>query len=233
MKVSNYNMENKKLLIAIDGPAGVGKTSVGKVLAKHYGLGFLSTGIMYRCLGWKALNNNVNLQDEEAVFQTAKNIVWGFEREEDSNLKVLVDGQFLGDALLSEQVARAASITSALPKARAVITNKQKAMAQEGGLVMEGRDIGTVIAPNAALKFYLVASAEARANRRVLQLKEKGQEANYDEILKSIISRDERDSSRKTAPLKPAEDAIIIDTSTITLEEVINKVLELSHKNAS
>ena len=226
-------MTDKKLLIAIDGPAGVGKTSVGKALASHYGLGFLSTGIMYRCLGWKVLNGKVNLQDEEAVYNAAKSIIWGFEKESDSNLKVLVDGQFLGDTLLSEEVARAASITSALPKARAVITEKQKEMAAEGGLVMEGRDIGTVIAPNAKLKFYLIASAEARANRRVLQLKEKGQEANYDDILKSIISRDERDSSRKTAPLKPAEDAVIIDTSNLSLEEVINKVLEISHKNAS
>ena len=226
-------MANKKLLIAIDGPAGVGKTSVGKALASKYNLGFLSTGIMYRCLGWKALKSGVNLQDEEAVFQIAKNIVWGFEREADSNLKVLVDGQFLGDALLNEEVARAASITSALPKARAVITDKQKSMAAEGGLVMEGRDIGTVIAPNANLKFYMIASAEARAERRVLQLKEKGQKADYAEILKSIISRDERDSSRKTAPLKPAKDAILIDTSALTLEEVINKVLELSRKNAS
>lgn len=229
----NYNMADKKLLIAIDGPAGVGKTSVGKALAYKYGLGFLSTGIMYRCLGWKALKSGVNLQDEETVFKIAQSIVWGFEREVDSNLKVLVDGQFLGDALLSEEVARAASITSALPKARAVITNKQKALAAEGGLVMEGRDIGTVIAPKADLKFYMIASAQARAERRVLQLKEKGQEANYNEILKSIISRDERDSSRKTAPLKPAEDAIIIDTSSLTLEEVINKVLELSRTNAS
>ena len=226
-------MNNKKLLIAIDGPAGVGKTSVGKALALRYGLGFLSTGIMYRCLGWKALNSKVNLQDEELIFQTAKSIVWGFEKEADSNLKVLVDGQFLGDALLSEEVARAASITSALPKARAVITEKQKALAREGGLVMGGRDIGTVIAPQAPIKFYLIASAEARANRRVLQLKEKGQKGNYDDILKSIISRDERDSSRKTAPLKPAADAVIIDTSTLTLEEVITKVLEISNKNVS
>lgn len=226
-------MANKKLLIAIDGPAGVGKTSVGKALASKYGLGFLSTGIMYRCLGWKALKSGVNLQDEEAVFQVAKNIVWGFEKEADSNLKVLIDGQYVGDALISEEVARAASITSALPKARAVITEKQKAMALEGGLVMEGRDIGTVIAPKAPLKFYLIASAEARAQRRVLQLKEKGQEADYKEILESIISRDKRDSSRKTAPLKPAEDAVIIDTSSLTLEEVIRKVLEISHTNAS
>ena len=98
---------------------------------------------------------------------------------------------------------------------------------------MEGRDIGTVIAPQAPIKFYLIASAEARANRRVLQLKEKGQKGNYDDILKSIISRDERDSSRKTAPLKPAADAVIIDTSTLTLEEVITKVLEISNKNVS
>lgn len=227
------NCNTKKLLIAIDGPAGVGKTSVGKALALKYGLGFLSTGIMYRCLGWKAIKSGVNLQDEEKVFQVAKNIVWSFEREEDSNLKVLIDGQYVGDALLSEEVARAASITSALPKARAVITEKQKAMAAEGGLVMEGRDIGTVIAPKAPLKFYLLASASARAQRRVLQLKEKGQTANYEEILKSIISRDERDSSRKTAPLKPADDAVIIDTSSLTLEQVINKVLEISNKNAS
>ena len=109
----NYSMTDKKLLIAIDGPAGVGKTSVGKALALKHGLGFLSTGIMYRCLGWKALKNGVDLQDEEAVFKIAKDIIWGFEKEEDSNLKVLVDGQFLGDALLSEEVARAASITSA------------------------------------------------------------------------------------------------------------------------
>lgn len=226
-------MKTNKLLIAIDGPAGVGKTSVGKALALNYGLGFLSTGIMYRCLGWKALNSGVNLQDEEQVYLIAKNIVWNFEREEDSNLKVIIDGQYLGDNLLSEEVARAASITSALPKARAVITEKQKALALEGGIVMEGRDIGTVIAPKAPLKFYLTASAEARAKRRVLQLKEKGQEANYDEIIKSIISRDERDSSRKTAPLKAAEDAILIDTSSLSLEEVINKVLELSRTNAS
>ena len=226
-------MNNKKLLIAIDGPAGVGKTSVGKVLASKYNLGFLSTGIMYRCLGWKVLKSGVNLQDEEAVFQVAKNIVWGFEKEADSNLRVLIDGQYVGDALITEEVARAASITSALPKARAVITEKQKAMALEGGLVMEGRDIGTVIAPKAPLKFYLIASAQARAQRRVLQLKEKGQEANFEEILKSIISRDERDSSRKTAPLKPAQDAVIIDTSSLTLEEVIHKVLEISNKNVS
>lgn len=226
-------MNNKKLLIAIDGPAGVGKTSVGKALASQYNLGFLSTGIMYRCLGWKALKSGVNLQDEEAVFQVAKNIIWSFEKEADSNLRVLIDGQYVGDALITEEVARAASITSALPKARAVITEKQKEMALEGGLVMEGRDIGTVIAPKAPLKFYLIASAEARAQRRVLQLKEKGQEANFEEILKSIISRDERDSSRKTAPLKPAQDAVIIDTSSLTLEEVIYKVLEISNKNAS
>ena len=116
-------MKTNKLLIAIDGPAGVGKTSVGKALALNYGLGFLSTGIMYRCLGWKALNSGVNLQDEEQVYLIAKNIVWNFEREEDSNLKVIIDGQYLGDNLLSEEVARAASITSALPKARAVITS--------------------------------------------------------------------------------------------------------------
>lgn len=217
-----------KIVIAIDGPAGVGKSSVGKAIALKYGLSFLSTGEMYRCLGWKALAAGVDLGDEEKVYQIAKNINWSFERQPDSSLKILIDGVYLGDKLLQDEVGQAASKTSALPKARAVITQKQIEMGKQGGLVMEGRDIGTVICPQAPVKIFLTASAQERAKRRVLQLKEAGAAADYDEILASIKARDERDMNRAIAPLKPAPDAICIDTSALSLQEAIDKVLRIT-----
>ncbi|MDR1123853.1 MAG: (d)CMP kinase [Elusimicrobiota bacterium] len=214
-------MAARKITIAIDGPAGVGKSSVGRALAVKYGLGFLSTGEMYRCLGWKALNRGLDLNDEESVYRAAKDIKWDFERAPDGSLKVLVDGIYLGDKLLADEVGQAASQTSALPKARAVVMEKQIEMGRAGGLVMEGRDIGTVICPQAPIKIFLTASAEQRARRRVLQLRGKGREADYEELLASIKARDRRDSSRAISPLKPAQDAVIIDTSDLNLEQVI------------
>ncbi|MDR0953570.1 MAG: (d)CMP kinase, partial [Elusimicrobiota bacterium] len=145
----------------------------------------------------------------------------------------LVDGIYLGDKLLSDEVGQAASKVSAVPTARAVITEKQKELGRQGGLVMEGRDIGTVICPEAPVKIYLIATAETRALRRKKQLEEKGQQADYEALLSSIKARDERDSSRAVAPLKPAKDAVIIDTSSLNLEEVINQVLEIVAKYVS
>lgn len=222
--------DKSKITIAIDGTAGVGKSSVGKAVALKYGISFLSTGQMYRCLGWKVLENGIDLNDEAAIIKTAKDIVWNFERQSDSSLKVLIDGQYLGNKLLLEETGRAASKVSAVPQARSIITQKQKDLGLAGGIVMEGRDIGTVICPQAPLKIYLIASAEVRAQRRVKQLEQEGQKADYEEILASIKSRDERDSTRAVAPLKPADDALIIDTSNMSLEQVIAKVLEAAAK---
>ena len=215
-----------KITIAIDGTAGVGKSSVGKAVALKYGISFLSTGQMYRCLGWKVLKSGINMDDESAVIKAAKDIVWGFERQSDSSLKVLVDGQYLGDKLQLEEVGRAASKVSAIGPARAIIMQKQIDLGREGNIVMEGRDIGTAICPDAPVKIYLIANAEARAQRRVKQLQEQGEKADYDEILASIISRDARDSNRSCSPLKPAPDAVILDTSAFSLDEVIEKVME-------
>ena len=222
--------DKSKITIAIDGTAGVGKSSVGKAVALKYGISFLSTGQMYRCLGWKVLDGGIDLNDEASVIKAAKDIVWGFERQADSSLKVLIDGNYLGNKLLSEETGRAASKVSAIPQARSIITQKQKDLGATGGIVMEGRDIGTVICPQAPLKIYLMAAPEARAQRRVKQLEQEGQKADYAEILASIKSRDERDSTRSVAPLKPAKDALIIDTSNMSLEEVISKVLEAASK---
>jgi cytidylate kinase len=187
---------------------------------------------MYRCLGWKALSLGISADDEEKVFETARNIKWDFERQPDGSLHVLVDGVYLGGRLLSDEVGQAASKTSAIPEARAVIMQKQIDMGREGGIVMEGRDIGTVICPDAPVKIYLTASAEERAKRRAAQLKEKGEGANYGELLASIKARDERDSNRPVSPLKPAGDAVVIDTSAMDLRQVINKVLEICDKYA-
>ncbi|MDR0735028.1 MAG: (d)CMP kinase, partial [Elusimicrobiota bacterium] len=214
-------MAARKITIAIDGPAGVGKSSVGRALAVKYGLSFLSTGEMYRCLGWKALNLGIDLCDEERVYEAAQNIKWDFERTQGGSLKVFIDGVYPGDKLLADDVGQAASKVSALPKARAVIMRKQIEMGRAGGLVMEGRDIGTAVCPQAPVKIFLTASAEQRARRRVLQLRENGRKADYEELLASIKARDERDTSRAVSPLKPAEDAVVINTSDLTLEQVI------------
>jgi len=218
-------------LIAIDGPAGVGKSSVGKVLAQKFDINFFSTGEMYRCLAWKVLEQNISPEEEAEVIKIARQVKWEYKAQ-DKVLRVYIDGVCPLDKIHNEEVGRAASKVSAIPEARIIIMDEQKKLAAAGNIVLEGRDIGTQIAPFAKVKIYLTASAKARADRRVKQLKEAGQNPNYEEILASIISRDERDSSRKIAPLKPAEDAHIIDTSDLTLEQVINKVLEVATKNA-
>lgn len=217
-------------LIAIDGPAGVGKSSVGKALAKKFNINFFSTGEMYRLLAWKILEDNIDPQDTKAVLEAAQKAKWEYKAK-DNILRAYIDGFCPLDKIHNEDVGRAASKVSAIPSARVLIMDEQKKLARQGDIVLEGRDIGTQIAPFAKVKIYLTASAQARADRRVKQLKEAGHEPSYEEILASIISRDERDSSRTIAPLKPAEDAHIIDTSELNLQEVIDKVLEIATKN--
>lgn len=217
-------------LIAIDGPAGVGKSSVGKALAKKFNINFFSTGEMYRMLAWKVLAEKIDPSNEQAVLEVAKKVCWEYKAE-DNVLKAYIDGVCPLEKIHNEEVGRAASKVSAIPSARVLIMEEQKKLAASGNIVLEGRDIGTQIAPYAKVKIYLTASAKARADRRVKQLKEAGQNPSYEDILASIISRDERDSSRKIAPLKPAEDAYILDTSALTLQEVINKVLEVATRN--
>jgi cytidylate kinase len=213
-------------VITIDGPAGAGKSSVGKAVALKYGYGFFSTGEMYRCLGYKVLSLGIDPCDTGKVLETARNTVWSFRRGQNNVLDVLIDGRYCGDKLLGDEVGQAASKVSAHAAARAVLTLKQKELAARGGVVMEGRDAGTVICPDAAVKIYLDASAQERAKRRLKQLEAAGKKADYDELLASIKSRDERDKNRAVAPLKPAPDALVIDASDLTIERVIDKVLK-------
>ena len=219
-------MRTNGYLIAIDGTAGTGKSSVGCAVAAHLGYGFLSTGEMYRALAYKVFAKKINPEDHDAVLEAARQLRFTFMRQPDAKLKMFVDGEYLGDKLHLEEVGAVASRVSTNGEARCVLTDKMRDVGEDGGIVMEGRDVGTVVFPDAEIKFYLDASAEERAKRRVNQLKEAGQKADYNQILKMIQERDYRDSHRAVSPLKPAEDAVVIDTSSLTMQQVIDAVLE-------
>ena len=214
------------MLIAIDGTAGTGKSTVGKAIAAKLGYGFLSTGEMYRALAYKVFEKHIVPEDHDAVLEAARQLHFTFARQPDASLKMYVDGEYLGDKLHLEEVGNVASRVSTNGEARRVLTEKMRDVGDDGGIVMEGRDVGTVVFPDADMKFYLDASAEERAKRRVKQLKEAGEHANYDQILKMIQERDYRDSHRAVSPLKPAEDAVIIDTSSLNLQQVVDAVWE-------
>ncbi|MBP5404318.1 MAG: (d)CMP kinase [Elusimicrobiaceae bacterium] len=223
-------MRKNGLVISIDGTAGTGKSTVGKAVALKLGYGFLSTGELYRALAYKVYEKQVPADDGAAVLALAKQLKFSFVRQPDAVLKMHVDGEYLGAKLHLEEVGNVASQVSTHKEARAILTEQMRLAGKDGGIIMEGRDIGTVVLPDADVKFYMTASAQERAKRRVKQLKEAGENPNYDKILALIEERDYRDSHRAASPLKPAEGAIIIDTSSLTQDEVIATVLEkISH----
>ena len=226
-------MRAQGLVIAMDGPAGTGKTSVGKAVASALGYGFLSTGEMYRALAYKVFEKKIEPEDHDAVLAAAHALRFTFVRQPDAGLKMFVDGEFLGAKLRLEEVGNVASRVSTNGEARRVLTQKMREVGENGGIVMEGRDIGTVVFPDADVKFYLDASAAERAKRRVKQLEELGQTADYNAVLQKIEERDYRDSHRAASPLKPAQDAICLDTSSLNLPQVIETVLEKIKRHGS
>ena len=221
------------MLIAIDGTAGTGKSTVGKAVAARLGYGFLSTGEMYRALAYSVFAKKIDPTDHDGVLAAARALRFTFARQSDATLKMFVNGEFLGPKLHLEEVGNVASQVSTNREARLVLTEKMREVGQDGGIVMEGRDVGTVVFPDAEVKFYLDASAQERAKRRFKQLQEAGEKADYNEILRLIEERDFRDKNRATAPLKAAEDAVIIDTSDLNLQQVIDAVLEKLPHHAS
>ena len=226
-------MRKNGLVIAIDGTAGTGKSSVGKAVARKLGYGFLSTGELYRALAYKVFEKQIVPEDGAAVLALAKQLVFTFVRQPDAVLKMYVDGEYLGAKLHLEETGNVASKVSTHKEARAVLTEKMREAGKDGGIIMEGRDIGTVVFPDADVKIYMSASAEERAKRRVKQLQEAGETPDYDKILSLIQERDYRDSHRAASPLRPAEGAIVVDTSLLNLEQVISLVLEkISHYGA-
>jgi len=220
-------MKRKKFVVAIDGPAGVGKSSVGKNVASALGYKFISTGKMYRALAWKALEAGIDLKDEEELVNAAEAADWTFPEGEGPEADVALDGKVPGDALIQEKVSRASSVIAVLPRIRAFMKKMQRRAGENGGVVMEGRDIGTNVFPDAEIKIFLDASPEARAERRYKQLKSRNEPADYGEILGFIIERDKQDSTRALNPLKKAEDAYYLDSTGLDQKQVTERIVEV------
>lgn len=215
------------IVIAIDGPAGVGKSTVGKLVASRLGYRFISTGKMYRALAWKALELGVNLEDDNALVGLARAARWAFPKGAGPEADVSLDGRVLVLELAEERVSRASSAIARFAGVRLFMKDMQRQAGLEGGVVMEGRDIGTNVFPDAELKVYLDASPEARARRREGQLKQQGLPANYAEILDFIIKRDAQDSGRENNPLKKADDAHYLDSTAMPREKVVDAIVAL------
>jgi len=215
-------------VLTIDGPSGAGKGTVSRAVAKKLGWNYLDSGSIYRSLAISALDKQVDLTDEAAIAQIAREMQLAFECSD--ILTVKLDGIDITHRLPTEETGAAASIIAAYPEVRAVLLQKQKDFRQLPGLVADGRDMGTVVFSEAPFKVFLTASAEERGKRRFKQLKEKGIDANLNQITREIELRDRRDSERKAAPLSMAEDALYLDSSALSIDEVINKVLALTIK---
>lgn len=212
-------------ILTIDGPSGAGKGTVSRTVAKKLGWNYLDSGSIYRSLAIALIEKKADLTDLEGIIQTAKDMNLAFDCADE--LKAILNGKDITAQLGLETTGNAASVVAAIPEVRAVLLQKQKDFAQAPGLVADGRDMGTVVFPDAQIKVFLTASASERANRRYKQLIEKGFDVNIQQITSEIEERDRRDSERKAAPLIQAVDAHYIDSSSLTIDEVIAQVLSL------
>ena len=219
------------MIIAIDGPSGAGKSTVAKAVAKELGFSCLDTGAMYRAVAWRALHDGVSREDAEAVGALAHTCTLSFCHEQGDPVprRVFVDDVEVTGAIRTAEIDRSVSAVSAVPAVRQALVDQQRRIGSEGNYVVEGRDIGTEVFPNAEVKVFLTASAEERAHRRVRQNADRGiGSIDYQEVLADIIRRDELDSSRDTAPLRPAKDAVLLDSSSMHVEEVIGSICGLA-----
>ncbi|MBR0381896.1 MAG: (d)CMP kinase [Eubacterium sp.] len=210
--------------IAIDGPAGAGKSTIAKAIAEKVGYIYVDTGAMYRAMALYFIRNGIEGTDTERIVSECPNIkvTLGYE---DGRQQVFLNGENVTGSLRDEEVGKMASVTSAIPEVRAALLDLQRGLADSADVLMDGRDIGTHVLPDATLKIYLTASADVRAKRRYDELVEKGIDCDLDQIREDIIRRDRQDMTRKTAPLRQAEDAILVDSSEMSISEVIDTIL--------
>lgn len=221
------NMPDGGLLLAVDGPSGTGKSTTCRALAKRLGARYVDTGAMYRVATLAVLRAGVDPADVEKVIETTRDLPLSVNNDPDSS-EVLLGGENVAEEIRGAEVTRNVSAVSAVPEVRANLVALQRRLAAEAHrAIVEGRDIGTVVLSDAPAKAYLTASAEVRARRRYQQDRSAGREADFGTVLADVIRRDEMDSSRATSPLRPAEDATIIDTSEMTLDQVLESLIEL------
>lgn len=219
------------LNIALDGPSGSGKSTVAGILAKKLDILHLDTGAMYRACALEALKRNIDCLDEEAVkgFISDIDLVIKYEN---GGQKTILDGEDVSLKIRDNKVSLMSSNISSLPIVREKMVEMQRKVAAENPCILDGRDIGTVVLPHAEYKFFITATSEVRARRRFNELTEKGQQVDYEQLLQEMIKRDYNDSHRKIAPLKQADDAILIDTSNMTVSEVVEKILSIINEDA-
>ena len=220
----------KKIVVAIDGPAGAGKSTIAKLAAEKLGYAYIDTGAMYRSVAWKFLQTGKAF-DEALISDLARTMIIEFKPEASVN-RVFVDGIEVTDAIRSSQVTANVSRVAAIGEVREAMVAQQRRMGESGGVLMDGRDIGTVVFPNAQLKIFLTASVEERALRRYKELVAKGQQVDLAQLQEDIASRDKQDSERAISPLRQAEDALLLDTSDMNIEQVTARILQLVEERA-
>ena len=216
----------EKINVAIDGPAGSGKSTIAKALARDYKILYLDTGAMYRACALKALEAQIDIQSEKEVEEILR--VLSLEvKYEDGTQKTILDGIDVSDKIRAPEISMAASTVSRYPFVRLKMAEKQREIASDMSCVLDGRDIGTFVLPSADFKFFLTASLEVRAERRKKELEEKGYEVDFEKLKEEIIARDNQDMNREIAPLKQADDAVLIDTSSMTIEQVLQTIKKM------
>jgi cytidylate kinase len=228
-------MSEMQNIITIDGPGGVGKSSVSRKVAAATGFTYLDTGAMYRGVGLYFLQQGVGLDDAAAIAEKLAVLELKLlpAADEESDVGVLINGENVTDAIRTPEMAMVASRVSAIPVVREILTHIQRGYGDKGNIVAEGRDTGTVVFPRAAFKFFLDATPEERAKRRVLQLQARGVEADLKQTLAMLLERDKNDSERAVAPLKAAQDAVRIDTTVITVQQVVEEILRIIERKRS
>lgn len=220
-------MADKKLIVAIDGPAGSGKSTVTHLLARKLGYVHIDTGALYRAIALKAQEQKVRLDDAQALGGIARDAKLEFQWLNDDRNHVFLDSRNVSSLIRTPEISMAASKISAFPEVREALLDLQRQLGVQGGVVLEGRDIGTVVFPNAHVKFFLTASVESRARRRMVELEEKGVYLDFEEVKNQVVERDRGDMERKVAPLKKAADAIEVDTTNMTVEQVVNHLAQI------
>lgn len=226
-------IHHKEPVITVDGASGTGKGTVSQILAKRLGWKFLDSGALYRVLALAAQKHGVAFDNEKGLEVLAEHLDVQFIAQESQLPRIILEGEDVTEIIRTEKIGNAASIVAALPAVRAALLSRQRAFREKPGLIADGRDMGTVIFPDAELKIFLLASPEERAKRRYNQLKEKGINVTLGDLINELRERDRRDQERTVAPLKPAEDAVCINTDGLTVEQVVERIIfEIKQKKA-